>query len=73
MADKAVTQQTLDLTPTEQQTLAQVVAQVQMAQQRLSDVGTGILAARGIAGPQQMQLSNDLKTMTISPVKQTPA
>lgn len=62
-----VTQQTIDLTETERNTLGQVAAQVQIAQQRLSDVGTGILAARGITGSNRMELSADLKTMTIRP------
>ena len=68
----AVMQQTLDLTQLERETVGQVMAQVQMAQQRLSDVATGILAGRGIAGAHQMEFGKDLKTMTIRPVEQEP-
>lgn len=63
----AVMQQTLELTLAERQALAPVVQATLIAQQRASDVGAGILAARGITGPHQMELSQDLKTMTIRP------
>lgn len=65
-------QQTLDLTETERQTLGQVAAQVQLAQQRMGDVASGVLAARGIVGNHTIQFSDGLKTMTIRPVQAVP-